>query len=98
MKFTPKSETELTRFAALPDGDYPFTVLESAEQISKSAKNAGRPMGKLKLKQEQLLSSNGLSATRMHLHFCLEVELKTTTSSLLRFAKYLIDQQKQLRR
>ena len=49
MKFTPKSETELTRFAALPDGDYPFTVLESAEQISKSAKNAGRPMVKLKL-------------------------------------------------
>lgn len=49
LRFIPKSETELNRFALLPDGDYPFTVLESKEQASKSAKNAGRPMVALKL-------------------------------------------------
>ena len=49
MQFKPKQESEISRFATLPDGDYPFTVLESKEQLSKSAKNAGRPMVALKL-------------------------------------------------
>ena len=49
MKFTPKAESELIRFTNLPDGIYPFTVLESEEIASKSAKNAGRMMFALKL-------------------------------------------------
>jgi hypothetical protein len=51
MQFTPKTEDEVksNRFSLLPDGDYPFTVLESNEQPSKSAKNAGRIMCALKL-------------------------------------------------
>lgn len=49
MQFTPKSESELSRFSNLPDGDYPFTVLESDIKISKSAKNAGKEMCALKL-------------------------------------------------
>ena len=49
MQFTPKTEQELKRFNNLPDGDYPFTVLESDEVASKSAKNPGRLMIKLKL-------------------------------------------------
>lgn len=49
MKFTPKSEDQLTRFKALPEGDYSFTVLESEEVASKSAKNSGKIMCKLKL-------------------------------------------------
>lgn len=49
LKFTPKEESELSNFDCLPDGVYPFTVLESSIQESKSAKNAGREMCKLKL-------------------------------------------------
>lgn len=49
LNFTPKCEEELNRFPTLPDGDYPFTVLESKEQASKSVKNAGRIMCALKL-------------------------------------------------
>lgn len=49
MQFIPKQESELKRFNNLPDGDYPFTVLESDEVASKSAKNPGRIMIKLKL-------------------------------------------------
>lgn len=54
MKFTPKTEEQLKkeaqeRFALLPDGDYPFTVLESNEKASKSAKNKGRMMFEVKL-------------------------------------------------
>jgi hypothetical protein len=50
MKITPKKESDLsTGFKNLPDGEYPFTVMESAIAISKSAKNAGKEMVKLKL-------------------------------------------------
>lgn len=50
MRFTPKAENEIsTGFKPLPDGDYPFTVMESDVQISKSVKNAGKEMVKLKL-------------------------------------------------
>lgn len=49
MQFTPKKESEINRFAPIPDGDYPFTVLESKEQASKSVKNAGRIMCALKI-------------------------------------------------
>lgn len=50
MQITPKDESELSSgFEPLPTGVYPFTVLESAVQISKSAKNAGREMVKLKI-------------------------------------------------
>lgn len=50
MRITPKQESELKRpFNNLPDGEYPFTVMESDEVASKSAKNAGKMMFKLKL-------------------------------------------------
>jgi hypothetical protein len=49
LKFTPKDESEISRFSNLPDGDYPFTVLESDIKTSKSAKNAGKEMCALKL-------------------------------------------------
>ena len=49
MKFIPKSEDDLNRIGLIPDGDYPFTVIESNEQASKSEKNAGRIMCALKL-------------------------------------------------
>jgi hypothetical protein len=53
MQFTPKSEADVsagkTKFKPLPDGVYPFTVLESDEVPSKSQKNFGRLMVKLKL-------------------------------------------------
>ena len=49
IKFTPKDESEIARFSNLPAGDYPFTVLESAIQISKSAKNSGKEMCAVKL-------------------------------------------------
>jgi len=49
IKFTPKREEELSRFENLPDGIYPFTVLESAIKLSKSAKNAGKEMVAVKL-------------------------------------------------
>ena len=49
-KFTPKGESELSRgFDNLPDGKYPFTVLESAIAISKSVKNQGKEMVAVKL-------------------------------------------------
>lgn len=50
MKITPKQESELSQgFALLPDGTYPFTILESDEIASKSAKNKGKMMYALKL-------------------------------------------------
>lgn len=50
MQFTPKKESEVSSgFKPLPEGDYPFTVLESSEVASKSAKNPGKIMAKLKL-------------------------------------------------
>jgi hypothetical protein len=49
MKFTPKTEDEVQAEQLCPAGKYPFTVLESAEVESKSAKNLGKPMVKLKL-------------------------------------------------
>lgn len=50
MKIQPKKEEELQReWPLLPDGDYPFTVLQSDEIASKSAKNRGRMMFAVKL-------------------------------------------------
>lgn len=50
MRFQPKKENEISSgFKPLPEGEYPFTVMESAIQISKSVKNAGKEMVKLKL-------------------------------------------------
>lgn len=50
LKFTPKKEEELqSKFDPLPPGKYPFTVLESAEVESKSEKNLGKKMVKLKI-------------------------------------------------
>ena len=49
MQFTPKKESELSRFEPLPAGEYPFTVLESDEVASKSVKNSGKMMLKIKL-------------------------------------------------
>lgn len=50
MKITPKQESELKpRFALLPDGVYPFTVMQSDEIASKSEKNKGKMMFALKL-------------------------------------------------
>ena len=49
MQITPKSEKELAEDMLLPEGEYPFTVIESNEVPSKSAKNTGRLMFKLKL-------------------------------------------------
>lgn len=53
LKFVPKSEEEIkknsSQFESLPPGDYPFTVLESKEEISKSEKNNGKTMCAVKL-------------------------------------------------
>ena len=49
MKFKPQSEEELQRNRLRPKGNYPFTVSESGEVASKSAKNPGRMMVALKL-------------------------------------------------
>lgn len=50
IKFVPKKEEELNKgFEVLPEGVYPFTVLESGEIPSKSEKNKGRMMCALKL-------------------------------------------------
>lgn len=49
LKFTPKDESEISRFSNLPDGEYPFTVLESDIKTSKSAKNSGKEMCAVKL-------------------------------------------------
>lgn len=49
MKIQPKREEELNSFDLLPDGTYPFTVLESGEIPSKSVKNKGRMMFAVKL-------------------------------------------------
>jgi len=50
MKITPKQESDLDGgFKLLPDGEYPFTVLESDEIASKSVKNKGRMMYAIKL-------------------------------------------------
>lgn len=49
LKFTPKTEEELNTFDPLPEGEYPFTVLESGEVASKSEKNKGRMMCAVKL-------------------------------------------------
>lgn len=54
LKFTPKSEEEIKKnsggFDSLPPGTYPFTCLESKEEISKSEKNAGKTMCAVKLR------------------------------------------------
>lgn len=47
--FTPKTEDEVQAEQLAPDGLTAFTVLESSEEISKSEKNKGKPMIKLKL-------------------------------------------------
>lgn len=49
LQFQPKKESEIKRFKVLPAGDYPFTVLASQEQASKSTKNAGKLMCAVKL-------------------------------------------------
>jgi hypothetical protein len=52
MKFTPKKEEEISgggRFENLPPGEYPFTVMESSIQKSKSEKNPGKEFVKLKI-------------------------------------------------
>ncbi len=49
LKFTPQTEEQLQRSRLLPEGAYPFSVAESAEKASKSAKNPGRMMAALKL-------------------------------------------------
>ena len=47
--FKPKKEEELNNFDPLPEGEYPFTCLESGEIASKSEKNKGRMMCAVKL-------------------------------------------------
>lgn len=49
MKITPKTEEQLNESRLLPDGEYPFTVLDSDEIPSKSEKNRGKMMFALKL-------------------------------------------------
>lgn len=49
MKIQTKREEELSRFELLPDGVFPFTVLESDEIASKSEKNRGKMMFAVKL-------------------------------------------------
>lgn len=49
MQITPKTEKELAANTLLPEGEYPFTVIDSNEVASKSAKNAGRLMFAIKL-------------------------------------------------
>lgn len=49
LKFQPKTEEQLNSFENLPAGEYPFTILESEEVASKSAKNPGKLMAKIKL-------------------------------------------------
>lgn len=49
LQYQPKKESEIKRFATLPAGEYPFTVLACQEQESKSVKNKGRLMCAVKL-------------------------------------------------
>lgn len=49
MNIQPKTEQQLKSFSNLKPGEYPFTVMESDVVLSKSAKNAGREMVKVKL-------------------------------------------------
>lgn len=49
IQFQPKKESEIKQFKVLPPGNYPFTVLASQEQASKSEKNKGRIMCAVKL-------------------------------------------------
>lgn len=49
MQFTPRTEEEIQRDQLCQAGYWPFTVLESSEPTSKSEKNFGKPMFKLKL-------------------------------------------------
>lgn len=50
ISFQPQKEEELgSKFSNLPPGNYPFTVLDSQEQASKSEKNKGRIMCAVKL-------------------------------------------------
>ncbi len=49
MQFTPRTEEEIQRDQLCPEGFWPFTVLESKEQASKSEKNNGRMMFAIKL-------------------------------------------------
>lgn len=48
-QFEPKTEDEVQEEQLCPEGLYPFTILESSEVLSKSKKNEGKPMIKLKL-------------------------------------------------
>ena len=49
MKFEPKTEEEVVKDQLCPEGLQPFTIMEAAVVESKSAKNAGKEMLKLKL-------------------------------------------------
>lgn len=49
LTFKPKLEEELNSFENLLPGEYPFTVLASKEQASKSEKNKGKIMAAVKL-------------------------------------------------
>lgn len=51
MKIKPQTEEEVSQgnWELLPDGEYPFTVLESGEIASKSEKNKGKMMFAVKL-------------------------------------------------
>lgn len=47
--FTPKSEDQVQADNLCPEGKYPFTIMESEQVESKSDKNKGKPMVKVKL-------------------------------------------------
>lgn len=49
MNFTPKTEEQVQADQLCPVGKQPFTVMDAAVVLSKSAKNAGKEMFKLKL-------------------------------------------------
>lgn len=55
MKFTPKTEEEISAFDVWPAGDYDFTVIEAQDTVSKS----GNEMIKLKL---QVMKPSGETA------------------------------------
>lgn len=50
LQITPKGEKDISKgFQNLPAGEYPFTVMESGINLSKSAANTGRAMCAVKL-------------------------------------------------
>ena len=49
MIIVPKTEEDIQLADLLPDGEYPFTVIDSNEVASKSEKNKGRMMFAIKL-------------------------------------------------